>query len=84
MVRIDRFGNIVTNIRRQAEDNYTVVTGKKQYFMAYQPNYESAKEGELFLTEGSNRTLEISLKNGNANDKLHLKTAEKLKILPRA
>ncbi|MFC1738711.1 S-adenosyl-l-methionine hydroxide adenosyltransferase family protein [Planctomycetota bacterium] len=84
VVRIDRFGNIVTNISRQAEDNYTVAIGEKQYFMVCQPNYESAKEGGLFLIEGSSRTLEISLKNGNANDKLHLKTADMLKILPRA
>ena len=38
------------------------------------------KNDELFLLEGSNNTLEISLKNGNANDKLHIETGEKIKI----
>jgi S-adenosylmethionine hydrolase len=38
------------------------------------------KNDEFFLLEGSNNTLEISLKNGNANDKLHIETGEKIKI----
>ncbi|GAF95292.1 unnamed protein product [marine sediment metagenome] len=48
--------------------------------MNYFPNYNTAKENELFLIEGSCKTLEISLKNGNANDKLHLKTGTTIKI----
>jgi S-adenosylmethionine hydrolase len=48
--------------------------------MNYCPNYHTAKENELFLIEGSNNTLEISLKNGSANDKLNVKTGEKIKI----
>jgi S-adenosylmethionine hydrolase len=48
--------------------------------MNYYPNYHTAKDNELFLLEGSNNTLEISLKNGNANDRLHIKTGEKIKI----
>jgi S-adenosylmethionine hydrolase len=48
--------------------------------MQYCPNYYTAKEDEFFLIEGSNNTLEISLKDGNANDKLHLKAGQKIKI----
>ena len=80
VVRIDRFGNIVTNIDRQEKNEYSVEIGKKEYTMGYCWNYYSAKEGELFLIEGSNRTLEISIKNGNANDKLHLETGQRIKI----
>ena len=80
VVRIDRFGNIVTNIDRQEKIEYSVEIGQKQYTMGYCWNYDSAREGELFLIEGSNRTLEISVKNGNANDKLHLKTGQRIKI----
>jgi S-adenosylmethionine hydrolase len=79
-VRIDRFGNIVTNLSKQEKDEYTVVIGGEEYVMGYYPNYDAAKEGEMFLIEGSNNTLEISLKNGNANDKLHVKPGEKIKI----
>ena len=80
VVRIDRFGNIVTNIDRQEKVEYSVEIGQKQYTMGYFSNYDSAREGKLFLIEGSNRTLEISIKNGNANDKLHLKTGQRIKI----
>jgi S-adenosylmethionine hydrolase len=80
VVRIDRFGNIVTNLTKQEKDEYAVVIGEKEYVMGYCPNYDAAKEGELFLIEGSSNTLEISLKNGNANDKLGMKTGEKIKI----
>lgn len=48
--------------------------------MAYYPNYDAAKEAELFLIEGSCGTLEISLKNGNANDRLHLKAGARIKM----
>jgi S-adenosylmethionine hydrolase len=80
VVRIDRFGNIVTNLARQEKDKYSVEIGEKKYMMNYCPNYHTAKENELFLIEGSNNTLEISLKNGSANDKLDVKTGEKIKI----
>ncbi len=80
VVRIDRFGNIVTNLGKQEKDKYSVVIDEKKYEMAYYPNYYTAKEGELFLIEGSNNTLEISLKNGNANDELHLRTGGRIKI----
>ena len=80
VVRIDRFGNVVTNLKKQQKDRYSVVTGAKEYTMRYQPNYDAAKENELFLIEGSSNTLEISLKNGNANRELHLRTGDKIKI----
>jgi len=80
VVRIDRFGNIITNLPKQEKDRYSVVIDEKKYLMNYYPNYSAAKEGELFLIEGSNNTLEISLKNGNANDRLRLKTGQKIEI----
>ncbi|MHC4603088.1 MAG: SAM hydrolase/SAM-dependent halogenase family protein, partial [Planctomycetota bacterium] len=67
VVRIDRFGNIVTNLAKQEKDKYSVEITEKKYTMRYCPNYDTAEEDELFLIEGSNNTLEISLKNGNAN-----------------
>jgi len=80
VVRIDRFGNIVTNLPSQDKDKYSVVIDGEKYVMGYCPSYDTAKEDELFLIEGSSSTLEISLKNGNANDKLHAKTGGKIKI----
>jgi len=78
VVRIDRFGNVITNLPKQEKDKYSVEVGSEEYTMRYYPNYEEAKEGELFLIEGSCRTLEISLKNGSANDRLHLRAGVRI------
>jgi S-adenosylmethionine hydrolase len=80
VVRIDRFGNIVTNLAKRDKDKYSVHIAGKEYVMNYRPNYNSAEADELFLVEGSCSTLEISLKNGNANDKLNVKAGEKITI----
>jgi S-adenosylmethionine hydrolase len=80
VARIDVFGNIVTNLKKQDKDRYYVEAGGQKSEMAYYPNYDAAKEGELFLIEGSCGTLEISFKNGNANDRLQLKTGARIKI----
>jgi S-adenosylmethionine hydrolase len=80
VVRIDSFGNIITNLAKLDKDKYVVESGDKKWTMRYYPNYGSAKEGELFLIEGSNNTLEISLKNASANDKLQLKPGKRISI----
>ena len=80
VVRIDRFGNIITNLARQKKTTYCVETKKKKYKMNLHTTYETAREGEFFLIEGSNKTLEISLKNGSANEQLCMKTGERIKI----
>lgn len=80
VVRIDQFGNIITNLAGQEKNKYHVETVHNKYTMSLYTNYESAKERELFLIEGSSNTLEISLKNGSANEQLCMKTGEKIKI----
>jgi len=80
VVRIDRFGNIVTNLGKLDKDEYSVVIGEKEYVMRCSPTYGAANAGELFLIEGSSNTLEISLKNGSANDRLGLRPGEKIKM----
>ena len=80
VVRIDRFGNVITNLANQDKDKYSVQMAGKKFVMNYYPNYNSAKDNELFLIEGSCNTLEISLKNASANDKVNVKVGEKIKI----
>ncbi len=81
IVRIDTFGNIVTNIASLRKDMYEVEIGRKRLKMNFYPNYASAKENELFLIEGSNNTLEISLKNAGAYDILQVKAGQRVIIL---
>ena len=81
VVRIDRFGNIITNITSSHKETYSVETADNKYQMNFHPFYDAAAENELFLIEGSCNTLEISLKNDNANKKLNLKPGAKMKII---
>jgi S-adenosylmethionine hydrolase len=81
VVRIDRFGNIITNLTSSHKQTYSVETADNKYQMNFYPVYDAAAENKLFLIEGSCNTLEISLKNDNANKKLNLKPGAKIRII---
>jgi len=81
VVRIDSFGNIVTNLPRQNKDTYLVQVDEKKYSINFCETYSDAKNNELFLIEGSCNTLEISLKNGSANGRLCLRAGQRISIL---
>jgi len=81
VVRIDRFGNIITNLTSSHKETYSVETTDNKYQMNFYPTYDAATENEPFLIVGSCNTLEISLKNDNANKKLNLKPGAKIKII---
>lgn len=80
VVRIDPFGNIITNLARLDKEHYSVTTEAAEYSMKYYPTYGQAVSGGPFLIEGSCGTLEISLKNARANDRLHWKPGMRLTI----
>ncbi len=80
VVRVDRFGNIVTNLPRQDKDRYSVVIEGKELAMSYYPTYCAAQEDELFLIEGSSGTLEISLRNASAGDRLNVAAGTRIII----
>lgn len=81
VVRIDSFGNIVTNLCKRGKDKYDVTIGEKTHRMPYYDNYDAGPQDELFLIEGSNGTLEISLKNASANKILRVKSGQIIEIL---
>ncbi|HUT29955.1 MAG TPA: SAM-dependent chlorinase/fluorinase [Sedimentisphaerales bacterium] len=80
VVRIDGFANVVTNIDKLPKAQYSVNIGGKKIPMRFCPSYSSAQADELFLIEGSSNTLEISIKDGRANDVLHLVAGAKIEI----
>jgi S-adenosylmethionine hydrolase len=80
IVRIDRFGNVVTNLPSIGKSAYSVLVRNREYRMNYYSIYNAAEEDELFLVEGSNKTLEISLKNCSANCRLLLHSGERITI----
>ncbi|MFC1633859.1 S-adenosyl-l-methionine hydroxide adenosyltransferase family protein [Planctomycetota bacterium] len=80
IVRIDRFGNIITNLPHEGKKDYSVDVQDRRCCMDFYPNYETAADDELFLIEGSCKTLEISLKNGNANERLQIEIGSRIEI----
>jgi S-adenosylmethionine hydrolase len=80
VVRIDRFGNIVTNLPPEGKRLYSVKVGEQHWKMNFYWTYNAAPDNELFLIEGSCKTLEISLKNANANERLKLATGQRIEI----
>jgi S-adenosylmethionine hydrolase len=80
VVRIDRFGNIITNLPSEGKTSYDVQLKGHRRRMDFYPSYGGAVDNELFLIEGSCKTLEISLKNGSANRRLQLETGQRIEI----
>lgn len=66
IVRVDRFGNIITNLPHTGQDQYRVSVESYRRIMPFVRTYAEAPRGKLFVIEGSAGTLEISLKNGSA------------------
>jgi len=81
VVRIDRFGNIITNLPSEGKTTYSVEVSGRRSRMDFYPNYDGAPNDELFLIEGSCRTLEISLKNGSANGRLQIETGSRIEVV---
>ena len=80
VVRIDNFGNIITNLSSLNKNLYKVKTGHFNQKLSLYKTYESALPNKMFLIEGSSNTLEISIKNSNASKKLRLKVGDKIRI----
>jgi len=80
VVRIDRFGNVVTSLPTEGKTAYSVKACQQQWKMNFYRTYEAAPDNELFLIEGSCGTLEISLRNANANERLGLKPGQRIEI----
>jgi len=66
IVRVDRFGNMITNLPHTGQDQYRVSVESYRRIMPFVRTYAEAPRGKLFVIEGSAGTLEISLKNGSA------------------
>ena len=81
VVRIDYFGNIITNLSSLNKKMYNVKTKNFNQKLSFYETYESAPESKLFLIKGSSDTLEISIKNSNASNKLKSKIGDIIKII---
>lgn len=80
VVRIDNFGNIITNLSSLDKNSYKIKTKNLNQELNFYKTYDSAPPNKLSLIEGSSSTLEISIKNSNAAEKLRLKVGDKIEI----
>jgi S-adenosylmethionine hydrolase len=77
IIRVDHFGNLITNIPKQAFDilskdkNYTIQFGGEK-FRRIHATYNQADQGECFLVFNSGNFLEIGIYKGNASELLGL------------
>lgn len=77
IIRVDHFGNLVTNIPKQAfdvlskEKNYTIQFGGEK-FRRIHTAYNQAELGECFIVFNSQDLLEIGIYKGNASELLGL------------
>lgn len=80
IVRIDNFGNIITNLSLLNKSLYKVKARNFNQKLRFCKTYDAAPPNKLFLIKGSSDTIEISLKNSNASKRLRLKVGDKIEI----
>lgn len=77
VVRVDRMGNLITNISKEAFDvlskgkSYTIQFGGEK-FRKVHSQYNHAEQGECFILFNSMNLLEIGIYKGNASELLGL------------
>ncbi len=80
IVRIDNFGNIITNLPSLKKKEYNLIYEHRNEKLPYFDTYESAQIDQLFLITGSSDTLELSIKSGSAFDNFPVKVGDKIII----
>jgi len=80
VVRIDKFGNIVTNLPPAAKKDYKLSVRNEVRDLPFVGTYEYGLENSLFLVTSSYDTLEIAAKNRPAIDLLALEVGDRITI----
>lgn len=81
IVAIDRFGNLITNIRKVPEGNVEVRVGAA-VVREISKTYGARKARELLAYLGSSGALEIAINKGNAAKKLGVKVGDAVRVTP--
>lgn len=80
VVRIDKFGNIITNIPPTPKDKFVLSIRNEQRELPFSETYENGPADGVFLVTSSYSTLEIAAKNRPAIDLLALEVGERITI----
>ncbi len=80
VVRIDRFGNIITNIPPMEKSGYHLSRSHIESELKLCETYSVGPEHGLFLVTGSYGTLEISARNAAASDSMPLEVGSRITL----
>lgn len=80
IVRIDKFGNIITNLPPLSKSSYQLATVDLKWELEWHSNYSSGPDSGLFLVTSSYDTLEITTKNASAIEELRMSVGERITI----
>jgi S-adenosylmethionine hydrolase len=80
VVRIDHFGNIITNITPLDTDSYNLSFNDIKRPIKWVPTYEDGPDQDIFLLTGSAGTLEVSAKNRSAIIILKVQIGDRITI----
>jgi S-adenosylmethionine hydrolase len=80
VLRIDKFGNIITNLRRRdLPDDFSIhVAGLEITRLC--SNFSEAEPGEFFAIEGSTGFIELALDQGSAANKLNVTRGAEIEV----
>ena len=80
VLRIDKFGNIITNLRREnlPSDFSIKVAGLSITRLC--SSFSEAESGEFFAIEGSTGFIELALNQGSAAEKLNVECGEEIEL----
>ncbi len=80
VVRVDKFGNIITNLRREdlSRDFSIRVAGLSINRLC--ASFSDAEPGEFFVFEGSTGYIEIALNQGSASDRLDIERGAEIEV----
>ncbi|MEM2142742.1 MAG: SAM-dependent chlorinase/fluorinase [Candidatus Thorarchaeota archaeon] len=82
VVRIDRFGNVITNIPPTDRSEVELVIHGQSRRLRVVDNYAAGSDSELLVVIGSAGTLEIAVKNGRAAELLQVQAGDIVMIRP--
>jgi S-adenosylmethionine hydrolase len=84
VLHIDRFGNVVTNLRANVFDGRAAALRiGRTTISTFAVNYADEPRGRLFLIEGSSGYLEVSMNQGSAAKKTGCKVGAAVRLVSR-
>jgi S-adenosyl-L-methionine hydrolase (adenosine-forming) len=80
VLRIDKFGNIITNLRRGDLGRGFTIHVAGLPITRFYSNFSEAERGQLFALEGSTGFIELALNQGSAADKLKVERGMEIEV----